>query len=77
MLENLKRQPLSISIAADHFVFRFYKSGVVDHACGLDLDHDVAIVGADTDTSTTPPTKYWIVRNSWGPTWGIDGYMHI
>ena len=68
MYTNLKRQPLSISIAADHFVFRFYKSGIVDHAWGLDLDHDVALVGADTDKSSN--TKYWIIRNSWGPNWG-------
>ena len=73
MLTNLTNQPLSVSLAADHVNFRFYKSGVVTHGCGLDLDHDVLLMGADT----LDDTKFWLIRNSWGPAWGDQGYIRL
>ncbi|XP_057379769.1 uncharacterized protein LOC130702116 [Daphnia carinata] len=58
-----------------------YKTGVYsDSACILTdenlVDHAVVIVGYGT-TTTTPAIPYWIVRNSWGTTWGNQGYMAI
>lgn len=35
------------------------------------LNHSVTIVGWGTDPETK--TKYWIIRNSYGPTWGDHG----
>lgn len=44
-----------------------------------DVDHAVVIVGYGTTivTKTTPATRFWVVRNSWGIDWGIRGYFLI
>ncbi|KDO22746.1 hypothetical protein SPRG_12173 [Saprolegnia parasitica CBS 223.65] len=69
--------PVSIAfqVASD---FRFYKDGVYDSTeCKsgeADVNHAVLAVGYNTTTSGAP---YWIVKNSWSATWGMDGYFHI
>ena len=55
-------------------VFQMYKSGILDSDdCGLELDHAVTAVGFGSDDGQ----DYYIVRNSWGPTWGENGYIKI
>jgi C1A family cysteine protease len=68
------QQPISIAIEADKLVFQLYTSGVFDSAeCGTNLDHAVALVGYGSDAGQ----DYFILRNSWGTTWGESGYMRI
>ena len=67
--------PVSVAIEADTFVFQFYSGGILNSkACGTDLDHGVVAVGYGVDTNNKP---YYIVRNSWGSSWGNSGYILI
>jgi hypothetical protein len=42
-------------------------------ACGSTIDHAVVIVGYGVSGTT----GYWLVRNSWGTTWGEAGYFQV
>jgi len=68
------QQPVSIAIQANQRDFQSYKSGVLTGTCGQRLDHGVLAVGYGTYTDGTP---YWKVKNSWGPSWGMGGYILI
>jgi C1A family cysteine protease len=67
--------PVSVAIEADTFVFQFYSGGILNSkSCGTNLDHGVVAVGYGADASGKP---YYIVRNSWGSSWGLSGYINI
>ena len=69
--EAVAKGPVSIAIEADQFNFQFYKSGVLTSDCGDKLDHGVLVVGY----GTLNDEKYWKVKNSWGDSWGLNGYI--
>jgi C1A family cysteine protease len=66
------QQVLSVAIEADQPVFQSYTGGVITSStCGTNIDHAVAIVGYNQTGN------YYIVRNSWGSSWGNSGYVWI
>merc|ERR1712232_359390 len=66
--------PVSIAIEADKTPFQLYRGGILDNpACGKKLDHGVLLVGYGTDNDK----KYWKIKNSWGATWGEDGFIRF
>ena len=65
--------PVSVLIEADQDSFQFYSSGVIRKNCGADLDHAVLAVGYEK----VGLYEAFIVKNSWGTSWGSDGYVYI
>ncbi|KAF8411033.1 hypothetical protein HHK36_003572 [Tetracentron sinense] len=74
LLKAVANQPVSVAIDANGTPFHSYSSGVFTGDCGTNLNHAVTVVGYGT---TDDGTKYWLVKNSWGTTWGEGGFMRI
>jgi len=74
--KTVSLQPVSVAIQANKRSFQFYKSGVYsDLECGTQLDHGVLVVGYGYDNFYDK--EYWIVKNSWGESWGENGYIRL
>lgn len=72
LLIAVAHQPVSVAIDAGEDDFQHYESGVFTGQCRTELDHAVTAVGYGT---TSDGTKYWLVKNSWGTSWGMEGYI--
>ena len=73
MMSAIDRQPVSVAVDASRNVFMYYTTGVITSDCGVRIDHAVVAVGYGTENGQ----DYFLVRNSWGSSWGDQGYIKI
>ena len=74
LMASIEAAPTSVAIEADKIAFQGYTSGILNSsACGTSLDHGVLAVGYGTEDGQA----YYLVKNSWGASWGDNGYVKI
>jgi len=64
--------PVSVGVAAND-AWKAYSSGIFTASCGVSNNHAVLLIGWG-EYNDIP---YWIIKNSWGADWGMDGYIHL
>ncbi|XP_073107500.1 senescence-specific cysteine protease SAG39-like [Elaeis guineensis] len=74
LLPAVSKQPVSVGIEGSGQDFLKYSSGIFTGPCGTNIDHAVTVVGYGT---AEDGTKYWLLKNSLGTTWGENGYMRL
>ncbi|KAI0989638.1 hypothetical protein GJ496_010958 [Pomphorhynchus laevis] len=80
IMHTLQYTPVAVGIDASSFEFTQYAGGIFDSEnCFKEfVNHAVLLVGYGSETDENNKTiDYWIIKNSWGPTWGEDGYVRL
>merc|ERR1711976_341790 len=71
MLAQIQQSPMSICVDAE--LWQTYQGGVItaSSGCGTSIDHAVQATGYNSEGN------YWIIRNSWGESWGESGFVWV
>jgi len=70
----LSRGAVAVAVDANNSWFS-YKSGVCDGDCSAGVNHAVTLVGYNAGGKCSG--AYWLIRNSWGTSWGENGFIKI
>ena len=73
MKKAVYTQPVAVAIQADQAIFQNYRSGVFKSGCGSETNHVVLLIGYGLQTGIDA----WTIKNSWGTSWGVNGYGFI
>jgi len=68
----LAKGPLTVTTDGGSAAFQNYRSGLFTATCTT-INHAVILAGYGVSGTT----QYWLVRNSWGTSWGESGYIRI
>ena len=71
--------PVAVSVSTNTDDWRYYSGGIIQtKKCGWMTDHIVVAVGyGEEPNGDQPAHPYLIIKNTWGPNWGEDGYARI
>ena len=66
---------MNVAVAAGNIPFRGYSGGILrsTDGCPTEIDHAILAVGYGSENGV----EYYIVKNSWGTSWGEDGYIRM
>jgi len=70
----LQKGPFAVVIDAYNTEFFNYKSGIYNQSCA-EPNHAIILVGYGKEEETGE--DYWIIRNSWSNSWGMNGYGYV
>jgi len=71
----IKKTPVSVALKADKPAFHQYTGGIITKDCGLGpANHGVLAVGYGTSPEGV---EYYLVKNSWGTAYGVNGYVKV
>jgi len=76
MIQYVMKQPITVYIDANQTWFHSYSGGIITNTttCTTETDHAVTVVGFGVSPDGV---QYWIVKNSWGTSWGENGYFRM
>ena len=72
-----KYGPIFSYVDASSTGWNNYTGGIWVETGSSNTDHCIVLVGWCDTTVSDGSGGYWILRNSWGPSWGVNGYMYI
>ena len=72
LAKYVAQQPVAVLMDASGDNLQHYESGIYTGPCNTSLNHGLLAVGYGVSAEGV---QYWIVKNSWGQTWGQNGFM--